>query len=510
MMRVLGLGGVFIMMMALSVLARDGMFSRDGVVFMTLAQRLQEGDLASVLLHPQQPLVPFLIALLGKAGLDPVAAGRMVSMGGLFTALSSLALMIAKRSGRLAGAWAFIFMLATPSALSDGSDVLSDAPYWGFVALGTLLLARAIDTRSVWLGFPAGVLLAASALTRPEGYVMSGALLVFGLVTALCRGESAPGRHRGLSLAVLAVSTLAFCLTIAPYVQALHKVTGDWRLSMKVDFARMAGLDAAFPTTTPARDVMRVGNLSVENSRDEFLESPTPGEQAHYALDQTLFKFLDTLGFVQGLVIFIGLAMFRRSLTLHPEVLFLASVTLVLGAVQWFQDHYLSHRHVMMAALALGSLCGPLGLELAAWCRARQPRAARYGSTFVLVAMCLVALERQGKWFRGEEARLASNKAHLREIGQTLQGRPESYLVGSDCRVAWFSRKQFIEWPRREDPFDYIHREVPEEIGEGFILVLPDNPPHESYSKEILASRLATDGWRPQLSLGGETVYVRD
>lgn len=270
----------------LLLVARGDYIVYDEGYYLLLARSLRAGagftlnGLPHVALSPLQPIV---VALASAAGVSDLWASRLLAAlcGGLLVfPIASLA--------RLAGGPKATLPAAVLAAVSPA--LMSFVPffpgrswnlYFGSEPLFLLLafsaaVAAARAEGGSWRWWLAGGALAALAyLTRFEGVVLAGTLLVVLAVRlALRRGGAAAWRRLALAVATgLAVA--------APYLVYLRHELGRWALSGRVQAAATAGVPESPSAVQGARSGGQVLSAFVwQGEPDAFL-------RALYGLDAT-------------------------------------------------------------------------------------------------------------------------------------------------------------------------------------------------------------------------------
>jgi len=260
------------------------MMMNDGPDFLWQAQRFLDGDWAAALSHPYHPLYGGLAALgvVGGLGLED-AAITVSFLGGVLVVLAAwgMARLAFPEEPKAPVAAALVAAVAG-RFVEFSSDIQSDGLFAGLAAVAFWAIfsaARAGGCKRRLL--LAGVLTGLTYLARPEGLFVGCALGVWVL------GSTAPFTRRLAGLGVYAAGTL---LLVAPYVVALHDVTGAWGLSLKPSL-QFAGLrDAPVTHLAPADSPMgwpyvpaRITNRKLRQQAAEAeaeAESSPPAVQA--------------------------------------------------------------------------------------------------------------------------------------------------------------------------------------------------------------------------------------
>ena len=238
------------------LVARGDYVVYDEGYYLLLARSLRAGHgfalngLPHVALSPLQPV---LVALASAAGVPDLWASRLLA------ALCGALLVFPVASlARLAGGERAALPAAALTAVSPA--LMTFVPffpgeswnlYFGSEPLFLLLAFGAVACavraeRGSWLWWPAsGALAALAYLTRLEGAVLAGTLLLALAVRAAWRrgGRAALGR--------LALAAATGSMVAAPYLLYLHRALGRWALSGRVQAA--AGAAPAEPQAELAR-----------------------------------------------------------------------------------------------------------------------------------------------------------------------------------------------------------------------------------------------------------------
>lgn len=210
----------------------------DGVWYAVLGANLAHGrgytDPTGAVSAFYPPLYPLSVGLVSLVVRDLEMAARLASLAaGL--ALLPIVYAIARLAFDRRVAVVAAFLTATLPPLAENSVlVLGEALYTLCLCAATLTGIVALRARArgrlVWFGLT-GALLAAAALTRPEGYPYAFAWAAF-LAVALWPAR----RDKGWAalVAPVAVFAVTYAIVLAPYLVFLRQQTGHWQLSGKV------------------------------------------------------------------------------------------------------------------------------------------------------------------------------------------------------------------------------------------------------------------------------------
>ena len=226
------------------------MMTSDGPDFLWQAQRMLAGDWADALAHHYHPLYAFLSAGAGLLLGDVVAGAVLVSVAAGVAAVAAV-VALARRAlpGRPDIALAAALLATVHSAsLLLSSDVRSDGLHAALFVLCAAALLAALE-QGGWRWLAAGAAAGLAYLTRPEALFLVAPGLLAALATVPRRGVAAAARG-ALGFA------LALALVAAPYVLAIHHLTGSWQISMKpsiaaAGLATSTGLPPGCPLASP-------------------------------------------------------------------------------------------------------------------------------------------------------------------------------------------------------------------------------------------------------------------
>ena len=429
----------------------------DGPRFLAITRALDAGAWSPALqdsFHPLYPLatvgVHRALALAdSQAGWE--TAGAAVSVLASAAAVGFLFLFVRDAFGR-APAWAAAVLLAGHThAVEYGSDVQSDGLYMGLVAAGIWAGWRALRDRSRGAAAGAGLAAGLAYLTRPEG--LGVALVVGGFGAFAVLRQHWPWRIGIAWLAALGTVTL---LCVAPYVVALHQVTGVWTLTHKKSVAGIVRGEVAPTPGAPAAPSHRSAGAVAEDPPEAAPPPPPPPPWLH-ALHLTTPAAVDPLWLdpeyldQDGLRVALATSRTERAIEALRMLLRHARSSLRYGVVvllafgicaAWgrptrrglyigafallyllvlygltFSSGYVSRRHTLPPLLPAFGYAGLGGLALGAWLarRAHAPRYAGVLGAFVIAAFAAGDLWTQRTPKRSEESAMRMAAEWLRE-----------------------------------------------------------------------------------------------
>ena len=277
--------GALVLRLAL-LLARGDYIVYDEGYYLLLARSLRAGagftlnGLPHVALSPLQPA---LVALASSAGLRDLWVSRLLAAlcGALLVfPVASLARLA---GGEKAALPAAVLAAASPALMSfvpffpgrSWNLYFGSEPLFLVLAFGATVCAVRAEGGSWRWWLAAGALAALSYLTRLEGAVFAGVLLV-ALAARLALRRARAKEWRGLVLAAAVGAAVP-----APYLLYLHRELGRWALSGRVQAASSAAAGESPSAVAGARSGGQVLSAFVwQGQPDAFLRSL-------YALDAT-------------------------------------------------------------------------------------------------------------------------------------------------------------------------------------------------------------------------------
>ncbi len=205
--------------------AQTTCISRDGVVFVELAQQLADDPLKSLRQVTKQPGLSIL--LLGGGMLTGADSpeqwqflGQLISLLGGTAACIGVYFLTRRLFDERAAIVAGIFAVFWPHATLLSADVLSDMPHLALYLTAFLLASKALAKRSRWTLILCGVVAGLAYLLRQEA---------LGIVAAasVCLAWFGPADSRMKNLTAAALLLTAFAVTIAPYSIATGRLLGN-------------------------------------------------------------------------------------------------------------------------------------------------------------------------------------------------------------------------------------------------------------------------------------------
>ncbi|MEB2346804.1 MAG: glycosyltransferase family 39 protein [Deltaproteobacteria bacterium] len=233
---------------------RTAVLFDDGPRFLAIARAIDAGWWSAALRDSFHPLYPASTAWAHRllrapetaAGWETAAA--LVSVLGGAAAVAFLYLFLRDAFGRAVASGGALLLAVHGRAVEYASDVQSDGLYLGLYAAGLWAGWRAWRGGSPAWAALAGVASGLAYLTRPEGLGLALVLAALGVGSIVRRRWT---RRAGAAWLVALGTATAACM--APYVVALHALTGEWTLTHKKSVAALVGAERGVTPGAPVR-----------------------------------------------------------------------------------------------------------------------------------------------------------------------------------------------------------------------------------------------------------------
>ena len=245
---------IVVLAVLVRILAWSGtvQMASDGPDSLWQAQRLQAGDIAGALSHPDPPLYALAIVaasfLTGQLVLAAVLVSIVSGVLIVFAVHGLARLALPGRRDVACGA-ATLAAIYTPVVIASG-NVTSDGLLLALflIALRLLFAAEQSGRLSLRL-FGVGVFVGLAWLTRAEAAALLLPVVAW-LVAGLVRRESRRHRPlppRGLYLKAAGLCLLGLLIAVAPYAALLYRHSGSWNTIL----AHASGLGLVEPPAAP-------------------------------------------------------------------------------------------------------------------------------------------------------------------------------------------------------------------------------------------------------------------
>ncbi|HNR11840.1 MAG TPA: glycosyltransferase family 39 protein [Thermodesulfobacteriota bacterium] len=349
---------LIVLALVLRVIALERLYviARDGIRFLDLAEQYRAGALKEALAHPYHPLYPMLIALAGSVIGNLEAAGKTVGL--VLSSLTVIPLFFLgmRTVGFRAAIVTTLFYVFQPYSVRFSVDVISDATFLFFfissLALG--MEPTGPGKSHFWGTAAAGLCAACAYLTRPEGILAIGFLLIwYGLFVSM--------QYRYLRKAVVqSVILLAtFVILAFPYAAFIKAHTGIWQLSMKPSVSKSLHVLSVFDDQEQSTGFYHAtqpgfgeGALLAPVKPNPWIDNPTIMQ----SVSAPVLKLIETYPYVLFLFFIVGCRVCWRQKLRYPgsALAMLTAMHLIVLCYVFYSIGYVSRRHfVPLIAMSL-------------------------------------------------------------------------------------------------------------------------------------------------------------
>jgi hypothetical protein len=290
--------------------------SYDGAGYGFMARDFLRHDFAKGLSSALHPLYPFLIYLVSPDASHVEIAGRFISL--FFGTITFIPVfyLVKEVAGQKGAILSGLFYSIHPYLVTYSGMVLSEATYWGLLALSVYFFWTALKGKRIFGMIASGGFLALAYLTRPEAI---GYLFIF-LIWLIFYGGIKKEWFRRIVL--VGGVFLPFFIISVPYLIHIHRETGQWLITKK---------GVAIQTQLLNRVEGKDGQLTekvVEDPKSVVKNSniPTIAKNIFQYIPFTTYHYLRAYHFALWLFLFFGLIRVRQKEM--QEELFLASIVL--------------------------------------------------------------------------------------------------------------------------------------------------------------------------------------
>lgn len=233
------------------VLTSVGLIETDGVRYVAIAKQFQStGSPFDPLFHP---LYPIWIALLQPLIGEYELAGRVISALFGATVIAPVYLMSRTLLGRPVATLTSGLLAIHPALVLSGASVLCEPTYTFFLVLAVWAAWSSLACSRPPLMIAAGGLFALAYLTRPEGALYFGLVLIIAIVQ-LASVQQVRGRATLKGITGIGGAVLVFLMIAGPYLLYLHETLGYWTLSGKI--SHVLAQDLGMPVAADQTDLV--------------------------------------------------------------------------------------------------------------------------------------------------------------------------------------------------------------------------------------------------------------
>lgn len=436
---------IFLVPRLICVITSNGLFSRDGTVYLQQAQDIAHGDAWRAFSHAYPPLYSFLISIFIKIGLAPVTSGMLVSL--LASALTAYCLykICSHLFDEKAGFLAFVIYSFHVSSIYFSVDIISDSLY-GSLLISSLCCMTLINENNSKiknrnLFILSAICVGLCASTRGEGLFLWALLLFYIFITEVT------WTNKFMKVSFFSVIIL---ICMLPYIWVTYKLSGgEFHLSAKYNLWSILGVSDYLGWDYKSGHPYRwLDPLIGTPEYTEHLKGLTSLEK-HILPDHSFSLFtaevLDDLRKLFGPFILLGsvilLTIKRHTFKEKSLKLFFIAMAVMLAIVllNFTRSHYVAHRHYYGFYLCLIPVLA---------CAFRPVNWSEWKKPLTIVMILFIAY--------GTARSLKNphrNKAFAKEIGLQCRSYKHDAMMCTDGRVAYFAGKNFIYMPPIKSDF---------------------------------------------------------
>ncbi len=286
----------------------------DSAVYGFIARDFLKGHFIKGLSSPAPPFYPFLIFLFSPDTTHVEIAGRLISLFFGTLAIVPLFYLVKEAVGRKEAIFSALFYSFHPYLVTYSGMLLTEATYWGLLVLSVYFFWTGLKKEKIWRISFSGVFLGLAYLTRPEGI---GYVLVFLIWIIVDGGIRKKWPRKSILIATLLLTVFIF---VVPYVNYIHRETGQWLISKKALDAQSRFLKEETEDVDSSKGIKKNGPVE-KNSKILGIT-----KNVVRFLPFVTYHYLRAYHFSLWLFLFFGLIRVRRKVIAYE--LFLASLVL--------------------------------------------------------------------------------------------------------------------------------------------------------------------------------------
>jgi len=296
-----------------AVLMAQGI-ANDSAAYGFIARDFLKGDFIKGLSSPAPPFYPFLIFLFSPDTTHVEITGRLISLFFGTLAVVPLFYLVKEAVGQKKAIFSVFFYSFHPYLATYSGMLLTEATYWALLVFSAYFFWTGLSKQVTWkIGF-AGCLLGLAYLTRPEGI---GYILVYLVWIVVWGGVGKKWLKKFILIATLFLTVFSF---VVPYVNYIHRETGQWLISKKALDAQSRFLKEDTEDVDSSKGIKNNGPVE-KNSKILGIT-----KNVVRFLPFVTYHYLRAYHFSLWLFLFFGLIRVRQKVTAYE--LFLASLVL--------------------------------------------------------------------------------------------------------------------------------------------------------------------------------------
>lgn len=213
--------------------------ARDSVEYMGMADLFFAGRFLEAFKYITPPFYPLLVTGLKLVINDPEIAGKMVSFVTGTCAFFPL-YYLGKRIFEQRVVFIGLFLFAIhPYLVRYSAEVLSESTFIFLSVTGMWLFWKGLDERRTIFCFVSGAILGLSCLTRAQGLIWVGVLVIVPIIFYSLRRRKEIYQGNEWIFSFLAI--VGFFIVITPYAYFLKGLTGEWTVRQSGAYSILMG-----------------------------------------------------------------------------------------------------------------------------------------------------------------------------------------------------------------------------------------------------------------------------
>lgn len=213
-------GWLLVGLLLLAVLPRALMSTKlqsvcpDGVLYIRLAQALDQGDLHAALREMRVNVYPAILLVLHRTGLEWETAGKLWGITMASLVVLPLFGWVRRMCDDRVAMVACLLYIFHGKLIAWSPELIRDQTFWLLLALSVYLMWRAVTEVRLWLFCAAGLTVALSVTTRVEGLFLGFPLVLWSLWRWRWLREGRGRLVLGLAAALLALPVLLLLVNV--------------------------------------------------------------------------------------------------------------------------------------------------------------------------------------------------------------------------------------------------------------------------------------------------------
>ena len=429
------------------VFLQPQIITTDGTLYVKMAKLFSEGRYEGI---PRIyfSLYPLMIFLVQKIVGDWELSGQLISL--ILGAFPTIPIFLLGRSlyNERIGWLSALFYVTLPDFLKFDTQVVRDPTHWFFMVFSLYLVWEGLKKNQLPLMGLASISAGLGAITRVEGFVLWGVLVLY---VAFCRAPRIPIKRKALNVAILVI---IFPILFSPILLSTKRDTNHIAVGEMASFSINMIEQNMRAILRPGDPIARINTEDYKSLPPLTKDALELGSRHRFILGvfEVIYKFIKSANLLIVLI-FLGLWKRKREGFESPDWYLLCVFTglFIMSAFYARQIYYFSTRHGLTLVLPCLFFAGD-GLDFIAerlsrgldHLTSRWNIIKKYLVHFLTLIIIILFLA-HGLSFKGSE------KFIQKEIGLWLKekGYQGSVIMGPIQlhRLAFYADGTFVEMP---------------------------------------------------------------